>query len=56
MLTVVLTLSSSGVVAIRATAVGTCMVGRKLKDLLLDLKMPEMPQHLNYGGTSELLL
>jgi hypothetical protein len=37
----------SGAINILVTDAGTCMVGRALKDLLVDLKMPEKLPHLN---------
>jgi hypothetical protein len=39
--------SPSGAINILGMVVGTCMVGRALKDLLFVLKMPEMPQLLD---------
>ena len=48
--------SLSGVIATRAMVVGTCMAGRVLKDLLLDLKMLEMLLYLDCPGFDELLL
>jgi hypothetical protein len=50
------TISPGGVIAILDMVVGTCMGGRALKDLPLDLKMPEMLRYLDCPGFDELLL
>jgi hypothetical protein len=39
------TISPTGAIDILVTDVGTCMGSKALKDLLLDLKMPEMLPH-----------